>query len=118
VNIIPEKNPARDASGVPTELRELLGLLAELAEMPPTPAGSNWDRYREVEGKRQSMVRVLLGSLNSTLTVHARVLAEHPDIAEQELGKDCRRWVSLARERLAEPLGYEPKPEAAEDGAK
>jgi len=107
---------ARDASGVPAPLRELLGLLAELAELPPMPADSNWDRYHEVQGKRESMVRVLLGSLSSTLTVHDQVLADYHKIAEEALASDCEHWIEMVRERLAEPLGYEPR--AAEDGVK
>jgi hypothetical protein len=99
----------RDASGVPRPLHELIGLLAELAEPPPPCAGSDWDRYRELESRRGSMLRVIIGSLNSTLTVHDRVLAEHPGLGEKALGKDCARWIAKARERLAEPLGYEPQ---------
>lgn len=109
---------ARDASGVPAPLRELLGVLGELAERPPLPADSNWRRMREVEDSRGSMLRVIIDSLNSTLTVHDRMLSSNRKLAEEELGKDCERRITMARERLAEPLGYEPQPEHGEDGAK
>jgi hypothetical protein len=110
--------PTRDVSGVPAPLRELLGLLAELAERPPVPADSNWDRRRDAEDSRHSTLSVILNSLNDSLRVHDEVLAAHRRIAEESLARDCQHWISMARQRLAEPLGYEPQPEAAEDGKK
>ena len=105
---------ARDASGVPAELRELLGLLAELAEPLPSAADGNWGRRREVQDRRDSKLRVTLGFLSTTLAA----LDKYPTVAEAALARDCCRWSEQVRERLAEPLGYEPQAEPAEDGAK
>jgi hypothetical protein len=102
---------ARDASGVPGPLRELLGLLAELAEPLPSAADGNWGRRREVQDRRDSKLRVTVGVLSTTLAA----LDKYPAVAEEALARDCRRWIGQIRERLAEPLGYEPEPE---DGAK
>ena len=105
---------ARDASGVPAELRELLEVLADLTEPLPRAADGNWNRRREAEGRRESMLRVTIGSLVSTLRIHD----QFPGVAGKLLAQDCKRWTEVARERLAEPLGYEPEPEPDEDGAK
>jgi hypothetical protein len=102
------KTSARDAAGVPTELRELLALLAELAEPLPPAADGNWERRRQQEGRRDSKLRVVLGFLNTTLAA----LDEYPTVAEAALARDCQRWAEEVRERLAEPLGY-----VTEDGA-
>jgi hypothetical protein len=102
---------ARDASGVPNDLRELLGLLAELAEPLPGAADGNWESRRKAQDRRDSKLSVTLGFLSTTLAA----LDKYPAVAEEELARDCRRWIGQVRERLAEPLGYEPEPE---DGAK
>lgn len=108
--------PARDSSGVPVPLRELLGLLGQLAEWPPIPADSNWASRRDAEDSRHSTLSVILSSLNDSLRVHDEVLPAHRRIAEESLARDCQHWISMARQQLAEPLGYEPQPEPAEDG--
>jgi hypothetical protein len=115
MNIISEKTPARDASGVPLPLREMLGLLAELAESLPIPAGGNWDAWRNAQNRRQSLVSSRLILLTGALKIHDKYPGS-PEINEKMLADFCERSIAAARQMLAEPLGYEPRP--AEDGAK
>jgi len=97
--------PARDASGVPLPLRELLGVLAELGEHLPMPADDNWERYRVVRETRLWALTGLLSGLCRDLEVGDR----HPAAAETDLVTVCRLWTETARAQLAEPLGYEPE---------
>ena len=99
---------------VPPELRELLGLLAQLAETPG-PAQStaeNWEARRRAEGRRQAILASRLELLLDVL-----------DVGEAGGGADyltrfCERSIKACRERLAEPLGYEPfKPDSATQSA-
>lgn len=98
--------PDRDASGVPTGLRELIEVLAQLAEVP-YPADSSdperLNRYREVKGSRQILLSVQLSALADVL----RVGDQYPSIAAAQLARDCERRIAKCREVLAEPLGYE-----------
>jgi hypothetical protein len=91
---------------VPAGLRELIGLLAQLADTP-LPAEAAWEAYRVARRRR-------VATLTSRLTMLADVLAE-PDDA-QDLASYCERSASACRAALAEPLGYEPhKPERSEE---
>ena len=104
---------ARDASGVPTELRELLGLLAELAHTPrPADWRDGYDRFREVQMHRRALLEVRLITLADELEINDK----YPSVAAERLASHCERAVQTCRERLAEPLGYEPEP--GQDGAK
>jgi hypothetical protein len=93
---------------VPPKLRELLGLMAELGKFLPAPAGGDWNRRREVEGQRRS----LLISRLDLLSIHTRDLmdkpSKFPEIDAQSLDAFCDRSIETIRAKLAEPLGYEP----------
>jgi hypothetical protein len=93
----------------PPELRELIGLLAELTEMLPIPADGNWKRHDEVQLGRQSL-------LTSRLQMLARELADlgkYPAAGEEMLIMFCERSARVIGAELAKPLGYEPKADAA-----
>jgi hypothetical protein len=96
--------PARDASGVPLPLRELIDALAELAETP-YPADGNYKRHREVRDRR----RVLLETRLTSLADQLRVGDKYPSVAAESLARFCELRIPKIRERLAEPLGYEPE---------
>ena len=100
---------ARDASGVPAPLRELLGLLSKLTEVPLPASDDDWNQYQLITGKRRAALEVRLNSLADTLEVNDG----YPEIAADALEQHCERAIEKCRERLAEPLGYEPQ--AAED---
>jgi hypothetical protein len=99
----------RDASGVPAELREVLGLLKQLAARLPLPEDGNWGRYHEVDDRRDSTLRLILDSVCMQLAIND----VYPEIAEMRLIDGCQRWAAMARKRLAEPLGYEPNASTA-----
>ena len=103
---------ARDASGVPAGLRELLEVLAELAEILPVPADHNWDRRGDLEIRRHSM----LSSRLEMLVDQIKSGDEYPGVAADLLTSYCQRSVKAVRAELAKPLGYEPEP--GQDGAK
>ena len=97
--------PARDASGVPLPLRELIDALAALAQLPPLAAAGQYAGYHQAVGNRDAVLRTLLGALGRALAIHDK----YPASAAQELARDCRQWTAMVREVLAEPLGYEPE---------
>jgi len=101
----------RDASGVPLPLRELIDLLAELAETP-YPADRNHKRHREVRDRRRIVLEVQLAALADQL----RIGDKYPSAAAGGLARHCELRIPAIRERLAEPLGYEP--EGGQDDAK
>jgi len=94
---------------VPPGLRTLLGLLAELAEFLPLPADGNWDRRRDVERSRASLLTSRLRMLDDQLAV----CELYPDVGEQELAAYCQRSAQVIRAELAEPLGYQARTETA-----
>jgi hypothetical protein len=93
---------------VPPELRELLTLLADLAELLPMPANGQegaWDRRSDLGIRRQSLLTVRLGALVDTFAV----CDQYPSVAAESLAVECARGIKRIRECLAEPLGYEPE---------
>jgi hypothetical protein len=96
------------ATLVPPEVVELLGVLQELSGCLPFPADHNWERRNDVQANRDSTLRVLVDALAITV----RVVNDAPDIGRKMLADHCQQWIKQGRDRLAEPLGYEPKPPA------
>jgi hypothetical protein len=94
---------------VPPELRELLGLLAALSEMLPHPADHNWDRRREVENERHSLLASRLSMLDDQLAT----CALYPNVAGDLLSGFCQRSIKVIRAKLVEPLGYQVQADAA-----
>ena len=92
---------------VPPEMRELLGLLGELAQQLPMPADRNWDRRDDVRVHRLITLDIRIASLLDQL----RICDLYPSIDAKLLADHCRQSAKAIRAILAEPLGYEPKPE-------
>jgi hypothetical protein len=114
MNIIPDKTPARDASGVPAELRALLEVLAELSDTPG-PADHNWDGYHQAQLRRRSLLNVRLTTLADELAINDK----YPSVAAEQLARHCQWAIQTCREELAKPLGYEPYvPEAEAEEAR
>ena len=105
---------------VPAELRELLTLMRDIAEPLPLPAlgpdglsaAGAWDRRRELEISRDSLVRSRLGSLVSQLAIDD----DYPSVAAECLASYCQHSSEAIRQQIAEPLGYDPRLEP--DGAR
>jgi hypothetical protein len=101
---------------VPPELRELVGLLAELAELLPSAVTlAGWEQRHEVQSRRgavlASRLQILADELNS------EVSKKYPAHAAEWLAECCERSVNAVRAELAKPLGYEPKAAAAGQSA-
>lgn len=96
------------AALVPTALRELLGLMGKLAELPPVPAGDDgWEARSALELRRRIMLQVRIASLADQLAI----CDLNPAVAPECLDRHCQLSAASLREELAKPLGYEPEPE-------
>lgn len=93
----------------PPELRELLGLLAQLGKFLPLPADGNWDRRADVQRGRE----ILLCSRLDQLEIQLQAGDKYPTVGGEMLAEHCMRSAEVIRAKLAEPLGYEPEMAAA-----
>jgi hypothetical protein len=92
---------------VPPELVELLMLLSELNDFLPVPAAmdnAGWKRRNELQDMRENTVLMITHHLAITLNSWN----DNPHYKDM-FAERCQEWAGRARERLAEPLGYEPK---------
>lgn len=96
---------------IPAELRELLNVFAELAQLPPQPVPGPgcYAAWRDVRDDRAAQLRVRIRSLVDELSI----CDQFPGLAAEDLAEYCTRAVERVRKELARPLGYEPEPAKA-----
>jgi hypothetical protein len=96
---------------VPPDLRELIGLMRDLSEVLPIPAGGV-DSAREAwqaRERRSSRASLLRAHLHSA-AVQLELGPQYPHVEADMLTRDCQRSIAAIRQELAKPLGYEPEP--------
>lgn len=100
---------------VPPELRELLGLLTELAGLLPSARDmAGWEQRDRVAQDRDSLLGVRLQILTDAL----RSAEKYPNLAAQIIGDCCEGSIARIREELDKPLGYLPLPPIASSANK
>jgi hypothetical protein len=95
------------------QLRELLGLLGQLAEPLPYPASvGDYPRRRELEDRRHVLLQAKAVSLADQLSVCDR----YPAVAAECLARYCETAAEAVRRQLAVSLDYEPEAGPPEAG--